>query len=446
MTCQIHGVGGGGGRIATEFWKGTNIGLRGAWIDFDDKEPKDKGIGNLKEKKRTGCYIIAREDDIKKKIKEAMWETDGSLDLGRGTDRRSEVSMAVFLEPEVATAKLSKLGEEIIEDMVKKEAFDREECPFILFTVALGGGTGTGIVNPISEKLHTGKDISTFVLATLTGKKDEKQSSRPLHRRYFNTAWTLWHILSEDKSKGVDAVFLVDNEVLTEKAGTDDPRKSNNLIFETFLPMINPMKIDDGFERNELANKISGAYTNKPSIIVPCYAKEEDAGKGKEENSENLLDELLNKALENGCLMKCDYEKAKGIVVFTSILDLTVDDIKKKIEGEWRKKGKKISEIYVCRVLSHENEILVLLRDPYGGEDPFYNRFFDSTINGKTFPGIIDEAIRYSKDKMENDILKGFSQKYTIYLKGRVGELIDGCDKMKEMIKGGNKPVFEERA
>jgi len=134
-----------------------------------------------------------------------------------------------------------------------------------------------------------------------------------------------------------------------------------------------------------------------PQIIVPCYyAANNDMG----------VRELLEHTVENK-LMECDHTKADSVVVFTSLRRLE----EKEEIVEWVKsniKNEKISDekIHVCRVWNSKREVLMLLRNPYGGEnDPFYNRLSD----------IINKAIEYvnsksSEEKVNPDILEGFNK------------------------------------
>lgn len=450
MTWHIDGVGGGGGRTAVEFWKNTNIGLRGGWIDEHSSEPKEEGISDIEEEKNdTGYYIFTKEiansePDIEKGIGQR-------LDKGGGYDRRPEILMTAFLEDKVRNI----VSDGIVNKVFKGDLKPGKDYISVLFTVAFGGGTGTGIINPVTEILRRRTGLSIYALGTLTESEEYDDRHRPLHRRCFNTIWALCELLTKSPREGVDAVFLLDNKILN-----GGRKEKNRQIFDSLFPMINPRKIDKGFSGVELNGKLTRGM-NMPPIIVPCYypAKKE----GEDVNT------LLEKVIENG-LMECDYKKADTVVVFTS---LTSPKEKERIE-KWIEENVEIREekIHVCRVWNSKREILMLLRNPYGGEeeDPFFDRL----------SGIIDRAIEFAKGKgdignlisneelkkykdrkdftkfmeneikseikqnkeVNNEILEGFDMKTKAKIIDRINdELIPWFIKMKWGIMKGEKPL-----
>ena len=373
MSWHIDGVGGGGGRIASEFWK-TKKGIKGGWVDADPWEPRMKRIDEIGQNNDYGYYIfteaIAHLEDF---IIERLGQR---IDID-GYNRRPELPMTALSIKEVRDKVAGDIADKIFKD-------DLVDCESTLFTVAFGGGTGTGIINPVTEILRRRTGLSVYALGVLPEYEYGKYMKNiPFARQCFNTAWALCELLAKSRREGVDAVFLVDNEALE---GTMREEK-NKCIFESLFSMINPGKLDKGFIGLELRGKLTRGM-DMPPIIVPCYYSTEKEGED--------IETLLEKATEpENCLIRCDYTKADSVVVFTSLLS---SDIRDKIE-RWIKERMKISEeeIYICRVWSHNKEILMLLRNPYGGGegDPFFDRLSD----------IIDRAIEFAKGNESENIM-----------------------------------------
>lgn len=450
MTWHIDGAGGGGGRTAVEFWKNTNIGLRGSWIDEHSSEPKEEGIGDIEEEKNdTGYYIFTKEIanselDIEKDIGQR-------IDKGGGYDRRPEILMTAFLEDKVRNI----VSDGIVNKVFKGDLKPGKDYRSVLFTVAFGGGTGTGIINPVAEILRKETGLSIYTLGTLTEPEEYDDRHRPLHRRCFNTTWALCELLTRSPREGVDAVFLLDNKIL--KGGR---KEKNRQIFDSLFPMINQRKIDEGFSGVELNGKLTRGM-NMPPIIVPCYYFTKKEGED--------VNTLLEKVIENG-LMECDYKKADTVVVFTSLTSLKE---KERIE-KWIEENVEISEekIHVCRVWNSKREILMLLRNPYGGEeeDPFFDRLsgmIDKAIefakgNENIVNLISNEELKKYKDRKDftnfmeneiksefkqnknvnNEILEGFDRKTAVKITDRINDdLIPRFIKMKWGIMKGEKPL-----
>lgn len=171
-----------------------------------------------------------------------------------------------------------------------------------------------------------------------------------------------------------------------------------------------------------------------PPIIVPCYYSTKKEGED--------VERLLEKATEpENCLIRCDYKKADTVVVFTSLTSLKE---KERIE-KWIEENVEISEekIHVCRVWNSKREILMLLRNPYGGEeeDPFFDRL----------SGIIDRAIEFAKENenivnlISNEELKKYKDRkdFTNFMENEIksefkqnknvnNEILEGFDMKTE--------------
>jgi len=167
MTWHIDGVGGGGGRIASEFWN-TNIRPKGGWIDADPKDPKGKRIDGKRiddiERNEYGYYIFTRAIA---ELEDAIIENTGQrIDID-GYNRRPELPMTALSIKEVRY----KVVRGIAEKIFKRDLVPDGDYESILFTVAFGGGTGTGIINPVTEILRRRTGLSIYALGALTESK-----------------------------------------------------------------------------------------------------------------------------------------------------------------------------------------------------------------------------------------------------------------------------------
>jgi hypothetical protein len=388
MSWHIDGIGGGGGRIAVEFWKNTNIGLKGSWIIAgpNPDDPKEERIGDVERGNDPGYYIFT---DLIADLKDTIKRERGQegIDIGQ-YNKRMEVTISAFSIEEVR----DKIAMGISTKVFKSDLVPEGDCESILFAFEFGGGLETKVLNIVSEELHKKTWAPIYALGALTdsGVEEEKGDDRV----HFNTAWALRNLLVKKRDEGVDALFLVDM-----KAIEGEGEEKNRRIFECLLPMINPRKLDDGFTEAGLREKLTGGIS-MPQIFVPCYY---DA-----ENNDMDAHELLDNVVENK-LMKCDHTKADSVIIFTSLLKIDeIEDIVNWVK--WNIINKKISEerIHVCRVWnSTSREVLMLLRNPYGGgeEDVFYTRL----------SVILHNAIEYAKPKSGEErvnlqILNGFNK------------------------------------
>ncbi len=478
MSWHIDGIGGGGGRIAAEFWKNTNIGLKGSWIIAgpNPDDPKEEGIGDVERGNDPGYYIFT---DLIADLKDTIKRVRGheGIDIWQ-YNKRMEVSMSAFSIEEVR----NKIARGISTKVFKSDLVPEGGCESILFAFEFGGGLETKVLNIVSEELHKKTWAPIYALGALSdsGVEEEEEEAEE-GRVHFNTAWALRNLLVKKRDVGVDALFLVEKKAIEgEEAG------KNSEIFECLLPMINPRKLDEGFTDVGLREKLTGGIS-MPQTFVPCYYAAKKEGED--------VKTLLEKATEN-CLMGCDYTKADSVIVFTSLLlveekEEIVNWVKEKIKNEkylfswenvigddrdrllkfleedldidWAENAKirksddgktlrifkdensaeiKIDEetektilkindgrthrlkvkiengklnlyneqipekrIHVCRVWNSTREVLMLLRNPYGGvNDPFFERL----------KKIISNAIAYaksesSKEEVNTQILEGFN-------------------------------------
>ena len=438
MTWCIFGCGGGGRNIATEFWERADTG-RVCRLDF--AEPESEGLWEIK--------AIDRDTRITNIAQKVLHIED--LD-----------GLARNPEELICAKERNEIGRKVYEEILLDEYISPEStkrCRNILFTVGLGGGTGTGIINPITHALRRSSggerekgSIEAFVgvLGVLTEKTKDKKNVE-LNQRCFGAILALYDLLA--RKGGVDAVFLVDNEQLIREGEGQTVKYRNDKIFEYFFPMVNSRRVDSYFTGRDLRNIVrDGKLKTAPPIIVPCYYGTDKKVTDKKEDAKAFLTEAFGDDGEEGNiekLMKCNHKKADKVIVYTSLLspamlegaphhfEVTVEE---KIKS-WIGDNNKV--IQVCRVLDVKQKILVLLRNPYGnGEDEFFNRIADMVKKAGDFAEKKEKAVfesieKYSAFKDINDRdekLKSFTNKL-------LNEFDNMCDKLKS--DTDNRPLLE---
>lgn len=166
-----------------------------------------------------------------------------------GYIRKPEYLMVTF---ETIDKKLNKPNP-MLEGMYKKiePYFDEpSNCNCIIFIVGLGGGTGTGIINPLSRFIREKRlAFPIFVMAVLTGLGMDFEDTQ-VGRRNLSAMISLNNLLTAQN--GIDAIFLVDNIIVnnivkkgelseeSQKAieGNRDFERQNGYILECFSPML----------------------------------------------------------------------------------------------------------------------------------------------------------------------------------------------------------------
>lgn len=320
-------------------------------------------------------------------------------------------------------------------------------CDNILFMVSLGGGTGTGFINPILRYIRSGgiQDYPVFVLGVLTEQGDdadrEQQSEEA--RRDLGAAISMYDLLTKSAREGVDALMLVDNQMLVERF-KHDYTSINNYIFQAMKPFL----ADRAFpQENPPSLALAQNFTeglSRPPVMVPCYAS-------LNSRSDNPEKELVSKALrgsvqKDGCgpLFPCDPALADRAVVFSrgylsaerlesSVMDITGLDTRNIFV--WRKLGE-----------NRKNEVMILLRNPYGsGCGPFEKRMYR----------VISLALKYIEEKrpellhMEHDHHtehEGDDQRPTSLtteaLSNYFDRLVRALEEAKSRLRRGEKPLF----
>jgi hypothetical protein len=269
------------------------------------------------------------------------------------------------------------------------------ECDGILFIVSFGGGTGTGFINPIINHIRNeGKaDYPVFVLGVLTelGEYSDKAQFAKAGRRTLAAISALYDLLT--KGSGANGVIIVDNEIMMKRFGNDFV-SANRFIHKIMLPVVAPRDYPDEIKPGQAVAQQFSKGVSRPGIFVPLYAS---LPRGKDPE-----DALVKMALsEEGRLFACTPEKADFAVVFCRGY---IDDEKIRTALS-RETGIPSGSIWPARKMGEgENEILILLRNPYGGDPKAYLK--EDTLEYR-FCKAISLALQQIRQSPEDLIYEG---------------------------------------
>ncbi len=255
---------------------------------------------------------------------------------------------------------LSKLGASHRDDA-------ENVCESILFIASLGGGTGTGFINPLTSFIRDKGDLAALALCLFTEKgidsKDTIEEQRDL-----GAIIAMYDLLTKRIPNGIDGLILIDNQILQSKFGGRNYSAMNRAVFEAMRPLIDQRRFPDIDDESLGLQRVFREGLNCPGVLVPCHALIDSAHASAEE--------LVNKALKDGKLFPCDHTKADEAYIFSrGLLDpsLLQKELQKAI-GQIDGKDK-IVHAYPKIGDGSSAEILILLRNPYGnGEKLGYSR------------------------------------------------------------------------
>jgi hypothetical protein len=314
-------------------------------------------------------------------------------------------------------------------------------CDNILFIVSLGGGTGTGFINPILRYIRSGgiQDYPVFVLGVLTEQGDEadrEQQSKEA-RRDLGATISMYDLLTKSAKEGVDALILVDNQILVERF-KQDYTSINNYIFQVMKPFL----ADRAFPQEDppslaLAQNFTEGL-NRPPVMVPCYASLN--------SKKSVEEELVSKALtgsvqRDGCgpLFPCDPAMADRAFIFSRGY-LSAEKLESSVKSIT---GLDTNHIFTWRKLGENrgSEVLILLRNPYGSgcDGPFEKRMYR----------VISFALKYIEENRrellhmehENDD-QSLTSLTTEALSRYFDRLVRELNEAKSRLKKGEKPFF----
>jgi hypothetical protein len=327
-------------------------------------------------------------------------------------------------------------------------------CDSILFLASLGGGTGTGFINPITSYVRREeKAFPFFALGILTEKGDDARQAKE-GQRNLGAAIALYDLLTKPAGDGLDALIVIDNAVLERKYGRANFEANDNAIYTSMKPMFDlrnypGTKLQDDApaikrvfwdaDEDDRVEDENGKVILLPPILVPCYYSQAGSNGGERDMVEHALSEECR-------LFPCTPSKADRAYVFTrgyvsaekiksAIKDLT--GITEEQTKVYRKLGNGFGE-----------DILILLRNPYGGKAGEQNQKRDGkdlTFESRVYD-LIESAINYI-DTNETNIINylGYSDLTKKYLKNYFygsGGLREELKKSLKRIADGKKPIF----
>jgi len=417
MKLCVVGIGGCGGKVAECFLKNEDLsikaldrltcseyisagGIKGMWLESDknDAMNKQKFFGDLNSGAYPGFFIPHDRVSATSKTNETINSTYGYDVKKQGYFRDAQYLKAIYeifetdgtirktAEEEFGTP--SPIFDSAWEAVRPYTTLGGGACDGILFVISLGGGTGTGFVNPIVNYIRgTGSgNYPVFVLAVLTEKgnlADTEQFAEE-NRRNLSAISSMYDLVT--KRPGVDGLILVDNDVLLKKFNNNFAAV-DRYLYEAMKPMIAGRDFPNSKPPSLALRQLFIEGLSHPPIMVPCFWSERIRP-----DSEVVL---VEKALTEGKLCGCDPAQADWACVFSrGYLDAA------KIRQAVRARTGAKNQIPIWQKLGEDgqNEVLILLRNPYGTPGAK-----EKTLEER-LTGVIKTAIEYI-DENRRDLL-----------------------------------------
>lgn len=485
MRPYIVGIGGAGGNILMQFLQSQDAYLpkysfgeylafgnvKGVWLDSASHEVQDNPFYGSLASDSYPCYLICHGGiEDRSKTRDYVTNKYGYDLKASGYDRRAEYLKGIFEVFEIDENLQSIASEEfkgkqnplagyiwregirpfttlsIKPDEANKNG-QQKLCDSILFIASLGGGTGTGFINPITSSVRAEElKFPIFALGILTEKGTDRKNTEE-GQRDLGAVIAMYDLLTKEAGKGIDGLIVMDNQILIDKFG-DNFAAIDSSIHMFMKPFIDVRDYPGAEQQDEVlgiqrvflgttddkSNLSNGDRQLFPPILIPCYYSK----KGSTE--EVLVNNALSKV---GRLFNCDPTKAERALVFArGFLSSS-----KIVDAVSEYTGISSGEIIVYRKIGigNSNDILILLRNPYGGNIEGYN--IDGTFEYRIY-NIINEAIKYI-GRNENNILGLHG--YTEITKKALKNYFYGTNGLKNKLeasqrrlRNGQKPFFVE--
>lgn len=339
----------------------------------------------------------------------------------------------------------------------QNDSMYKSRCDSILFLASLGGGTGTGFINPITSSVRSDQPMFTiFALGILTERGLDKKGTSE-GQRDLGAVIAMYDLLTKEQGKGIDGLILMDNQILKERFNWD-LSEMDGQIYRAMKPLLDTRNYPGDKDQDEVQairrvvwevdienaeNKKENSSQKRllPSVLVPCYHFQPDWVGDVNSLVKGALGENLSDLGKDGRLFPCDPTKAERALVFTRGFFGT-DEIKKAVE---RQTGLAEGKIRVYRKLgdSKVEDMLILLRNPYGGEVGAHGK--EGTLEWR-FHDIINKSIKYIQENEMN--ILGF-QSYKPYTKDHMrnyfyekGGIKDELLRSIKCLERGRKPFF----
>mgnify|MGYP001221534635 CR=1 FL=1 len=435
MKLCIVGIGGAGGKVTQEFLGNEDLDfqllssitgaeyispgrIQGIWLEADKNDAKNiqHFFGDLEE----GCYpcfYIPHDVVVDGCAVHVAVRGKYGYDVKKqGFVRDAQYLKAIFeifdTDKEIQAIVAQTMNKEIIESQggngFPNPIFDsawnvirdfttlgKGECDGILFVVSFGGGTGTGFINPIINHIRNeGKaDYPVFALGILTELGDfaDKAQFSKEGRRNLAAISAIYDLTT--KGNGTNGVIIIDNQILLDRYGNDYP-SANRFIHKMMQPMVAARDYPDEIPPSQAIAQHSSGGLSRPPIFVPLFASLP--------RSANPEEALIKKALsEDGKLFGCTPEKADFAMIFCR----GFIDSEKIREIFSRETGIPPERIWPMRKMGEgNNEILILLRNPYGGDPKAYLKV--GTLENR-FCKVITLALQYIGQHPEDLFYEG---------------------------------------
>ena len=447
----VAGIGGCGGRITQRFLMrpdssridklmrliGSNISedVRGVWLDADKNDCRNiqSFFGDLTEGAYPGYFIphdvIQDGSDLHVRVRNKY-----GYDIKKqGFFRDAQYMKAIFeifdTDEEIRGRAESNGNAYTCNNPIFDGAWDAikpyttyggGDCDGILFIVSFGGGTGAGFINPIINRIRMeGKDFPIFILGILTELGDfaDRFQFSGEGRRNLAAISAIYDSLTN--SYGANGVILIDNQILIDHYGNDYDA-ANRFIHKMMQPMVAARDYPGETPPSQAIAKHSSGGLSRPPIFVPLFASLP--------RSTNPEEALIKKALsKEGKLFGCSPEKADFAMVFCrGFID------SEKIRGTLSTQiGIDKSRIWVMRKIGdRDDEILILLRNPYGNDPNGYCK--EGTLENR-FCKVISLAWNYIVQHPEDLFYEGKREKSKN--EGQVAEQMKLTERSKDALK-----------
>ena len=355
----------------------------------------------------------------------------------------------------------SKL-KEMIKLVNRKSLRSSKLCDSILFLSSLGGGTGTGFINPITSFVRSEEAIfPIFTLGILTEKGCDKRYAEE-GQRYLGAVIAMYDLLTKESGQGIDGLILMDNQILKDRfEGNYSVMDAH--IYEAMEPLLDLRNYpgdqlqDDApairrvfWEVDEENNVNDNKDRSKerrllPPILVPCYHEQPD----NVGDVNTLVEGALGKNGDifplgkDGRLFPCDPTNADRALVFTRGF-FSTQEVAKAVSRSTKLPSNRI-KIYRKLGDSKVEDILILLRNPYGGRPGEHKR--QGTLEWRLYE-VISLSIKYIDENQTNilgfqsykDITKDKLRNYFYGENGLLQMLHDCLDR----IENGDRLVFRK--
>jgi cell division GTPase FtsZ len=495
MIPCIVGIGGAGGNILMQFLQSQDARLpkysfgehlafgdvKGIWLDSASQDAQEQTFYHDIVADSYPCYLICHDlIDKDSRVRDYVRNTYGYDLKAQGYDRRAEYLKGIMEIFEIdSKLKEMAIGEfdgeadpflaymwkngirpfttisrnKLIENEKGARAVARQ-CDNILFIASLGGGTGTGFINPITSYIRSEeKSFLILALGILTQKGDE-----PRHavegQRDLGAIIAIYDMLTKCAGSGIDGLILMDNQILKKRNGANY-KEMDRKIYSAIRPLLDHTNYPgdelqddaqamrrviweigdkDNRSENSSSEKVSNGNNIMPPILVPCYYSQ----KGTNISEKSLVDNALD---ENGRLFSCDPVKAERAYVFTRGF-VGLESIKEAIH---ERTSISLNDIKVYRKIGDgkTTDVLILLRNPYGSRG-FYEK--ENSFEGRIHDLII-KSMNYLNEN-QVDIIESY-QGYKENTKKALRNYFYGENGLEheleaslERLKSGQKPFF----